>query len=307
MDNTKKVNIKRKKRSKIKYNRIILLLLFLGIIAFCIYKICNVKIKNIFISGNSYLTDQQVIDLSGLSDYPTIVSLNTKKIENKINENIFIKKVRVKYKNFRQEIYIEIEENIPVLYYLYDEKTLLSSYDEIDYKSDLPVLINQTPDRLLNKLVDELYKLDDDIVGRISEIKYSPTKVDEELFLLTMNDGYYVYINFNSFHKLDNYVEIIKSFDNKKGIIHLDSGDYLDIYDENKDKDKDKNKTSNKNQISNSNNNVSSNITSNSNNNSSNTNTSNSNTNTNNEDEDLEELEEIENTKYSNTNKSNQN
>ena len=284
-----------------------MLLLFLGIIAFCIYKICNVKIKNIFISGNSYLTDQQVIDLSGLSDYPTIVSLNTKKIENKINENIFIKKVRVKYKNFRQEIYIEIEENIPVLYYLYDEKTLLSSYDEIDYKSDLPVLINQTPDRLLNKLVDELYKLDDDIVGRISEIKYSPTKVDEELFLLTMNDGYYVYINFNSFHKLDNYVEIIKSFDNKKGIIHLDSGDYLDIYDENKDKDKDKNKTSNKNQISNSNNNVSSNITSNSNNNSSNTNTSNSNTNTNNEDEDLEELEEIENTKYSNTNKSNQN
>lgn len=283
---------KKKKRGKIRYKSIFLLFVFLGIVTYSIYKICNIKVKNIFVSGNSYLTDQQIIDYSRLDDYPKIVSLNTKEIKNNIKENIYIKDVKIKYNKFRQEINIEVQENIPVIYYLYEDKTILSDYSEINDKFNLPMLINQTPDELLHKLVDKLYTLDKDVFGRISEIKYSPVKVDEELFLLTMNDGYYVYINFNSFSKLDNYIEIIKSFDNKKGIIHLDSGDYLDIYDESKKDEKKEEIPSTSNKQSNNN-----------------LNNNNQNTNQQNNDEnDIDEdLEKVEKEKDSNTNKSNQN
>lgn len=237
MDNTKK---KKKRKSKIKYKSIILLFVFLGIITLIMYEICNINLKNIYIKGNKYLKDQEIIDSSGLSDYPKVVNLRTKEIKNKLKENIYIKDVKVKYKNLRQEITIEVEENIPILYYKYDEKTMLSDGSEIDKQYDLPVLINQTPDEILKKLLKKLESLDTDVYNKISEIRYSPNKVDSELFRLTMDDGYYVYINFSSFSKLDNYIEIIKSFDNKKGILHLDSGNYLDVYTEKKEDNKNK-------------------------------------------------------------------
>ena len=71
-------------------------------------------------------------------------------------------------------------------------------------------------------------KVDSDIVKQISEIKYNPNDVDEELFLLTMTDGNYVYITLNSFNQINQYLDIVKNFSNKKGILHLDSGNYFE-------------------------------------------------------------------------------
>jgi len=247
MDNTKS---KKKKNNKIRYKSIVLLLVFLGIITLIMYEVCNIRLKNIYITGNKYLSDQEIIDSSRLGDYPKVVNLRTKEIKNNLKENIYIKDVKIKYKNFRQEINIEVEENIPALYYKYEEKTVLTDGSMIDKQYDLPILINQTPEELLNKLVKKLENLNKDVYLKISEIKYSPNKVDSELFRLTMNDGYYVFINFNSFNKLNNYIEIVKSFNNKKGILHLDSGNYLEVYKETKTDNKivesNTNNTSNK-------------------------------------------------------------
>ena len=44
-----------------------------------------------------------------------------------------------------------------------------------------------------------------------------------------MNDGNYVYINLYKFLNLNKYIEIVKNFGNKKGIIYLDSGNYFEI------------------------------------------------------------------------------
>ena len=71
--------------------------------------------------------------------------------------------------------------------------------------------------------------VDYDIVKRISEIKYDPNEVDEGRFFLTMNDGNRVYLTLNKFTKIDNYLDIIKEFDNKKGILYLDSGEYFEV------------------------------------------------------------------------------
>lgn len=222
---------KKKRKKKIKYKNLIIIGIILFLIIFIIISISNIKLKNIYVKGNSFLTDQQIIDIAGLKEYPKITKLKKKKIIKRLKENKYIKDVKIKFNNFKQEINIEIIENKPVIFYQYDESYLLSDGSSVsDINYSLPVLINQTPDLILKKLLKKLESLDENVLYRISEIRYYPSKVDEELFYLTMNDGNYIYINFNSFEKLNNYIDIIKGFDNKKGILHLDSGDYLDVF-----------------------------------------------------------------------------
>ena len=66
----------------------------------------------------------------------------------------------------------------------------------------------------------------------MSEIEYSPNDVDEERFFILMNDGNYVYLTLNKFLSINKYTDMIKSFENKKGILYLDSGEYFDMFDE---------------------------------------------------------------------------
>ena len=44
-----------------------------------------------------------------------------------------------------------------------------------------------------------------------------------------MNDGNYVYLTLNKFNKINNYLEIVRTFNNVKGILYLDSGEYFEI------------------------------------------------------------------------------
>ena len=45
-----------------------------------------------------------------------------------------------------------------------------------------------------------------------------------------MNDGNYIYINFYTFYKLDDYVDITRRFDNKTGIFHFEAGNFLETF-----------------------------------------------------------------------------
>lgn len=218
------------KKRKVKYKNIIIFIFIvaLGILSF--FGIMNLKIKNIYISGNTILSDQQIIDLAGLHNYPSISATSSKDMKKKLESNVYVASVKIKYRYILREIDIDINENSPLIYYEYEDAYLLANGEKVEEHYNLPILINQTPDDILTKLLTNLNTLDKNVLNRISEIRYYPSNVDDELFYLTMNDGNYVYINFNSFSKLNNYVEIIQKFNNKKGIVHLDSGDYLEIY-----------------------------------------------------------------------------
>ena len=71
--------------------------------------------------------------------------------------------------------------------------------------------------------------VDLDVLERISEIKYDPNDVDSERFLLFMNDGNYVYLTLDRFNNVNSYIDIIKKFGSKKGILYLDSGEYFKV------------------------------------------------------------------------------
>ena len=104
----------KKKRVKRKLNvkRVIVFLLSVLILSFFIYKLVNVNISNIYIKGNNYLTDQYIIDISGLSNYPNSLSNISFNIEKKLKKDSFILDAKVKKRGLLNKVYIEIIEII---------------------------------------------------------------------------------------------------------------------------------------------------------------------------------------------------
>ena len=221
----------KKKRVKRKLNvkRVIVFLFSVLILSFFIYKLVNVNISNIYIKGNNYLTDQYIIDISGLSNYPNSVSNISFNIEKKLKKDSFILDAKVKKRGLLNKVYIEIIENYPLYYYASLDKTVLYNGDMIDGNISNITLINKIPDTIYDKFISKFRDLEYSVLDRISEVRYNPNEVDSERFLILMNDENYVYVTLNRFLNLNKYVDIIKTFSGKKGVLHLDSGEYFEI------------------------------------------------------------------------------
>ncbi len=217
-----------KKKRKILYGRIFLALVILFVIIYMFIMLIPQKIQTIHISGNEFLTDQEVLELAELEDYPSTFAHYSYKIEKDLESSNLITKATVK-KKWLYEVSIHIEENRPLFYDSTKKKTVLESGETTNRSFDVPVLINYTPDKIYKKLITKMHDLDTDIIRRISEMQYDPNDVDPNRFLFTMNDGNYVYLTANQLNNLNSYVTIISKFEGKKGILYLDSGEYFQV------------------------------------------------------------------------------
>lgn len=224
----KKKQIRKKKKFRIKFGIIIIFILFLSLISLGIHYVSEIKITNIFIKGNNYLADQQIIEQAKIQDYPSTFKNSSSKLEKNIEKNLYVKNAEVSKKWFTQ-IYIEIEENRPLFYNQLTTKTVLLDQQTTTDKFNVPILINNIPDSIYNQFIKKMVQLDIDILNKISEIKYDPDEVDDERFLFSMTDSNYVYLTLNKIEKINNYNDIVKQFDNKKGILYLNSGGYFEI------------------------------------------------------------------------------
>ena len=218
---------KGERKKKLNIKRIVLVFIIIFIIPFSIYKIYKTNIKNIFISGNIYLKDQEIIDIAKLENYPNSLKNSSTSIKNRLENNKYIYKANVHKENFFKTVYIEIQENYPLFYYQVENKTVLYNGKYDDNMTTSVIVINKIPDTIYDKFQEKMKDIDIDILNRISQIEYIPNTVDEERFLLFMNDGNYVYLTLRKFDNINKYIDMIKSFDGKKGILHLDSGEYF--------------------------------------------------------------------------------
>lgn len=218
------------KKRKIRYDRIIIFLIILIIIFSFFSYFFNLKITNIYILNNNILSDQEIIEFAELSDYPSTFQNLSFQIENRIKNNIYVKDVNVTKKWFTQ-VYIDITENRPLFYYEYNKKTILSDKRETTDLHSVPTVINYITDSYYDKFIEEMNKLDESILSRISEIKFYPNEVDDNRFLLTMSDGNYVYVNISTFNKLNKYITILESLPKENGILYLDYGNNFEIID----------------------------------------------------------------------------
>ena len=220
----------KRKKKKLNIKRVILVFILLFVVPFIFYKILNVKISNIFVSGNTYLTDQEIIDIAKIGNYPNSINNNSNTIKKRLEKNKYIYSVEVYKKDLFKEVYIKVKENYSLFYYQVEKKTVLYN-GKYDDKICSVIVINKIPDTIYDDFIEKMRDINIDILNRISQIKYDPNEVDDERFLLFMNDGNYVYLTLRKFKNINKYVDMLKSFNNKKGILHLDSGEYFKEFD----------------------------------------------------------------------------
>ncbi len=224
-----KIKVKVKKR-KLKIKNIIIFAIILVLLILGFIWIKNLPIKNVYVIGNDILSDKEILSISSLDTYPKYLLTSSKKIKNILEKNDYIKQVKVKKRNF-SKIYLEITEYKPLC--LYNDKLILTSgkqLDNIHYLTDIPTLINY-PTLVYDKFISKFSEVDYDVLAQISEIQYDPNEVDDSRFLLYMKDGNYVYITLSKITKLNSYNSIYQEMEGHKGIIYLDSGDYIELKD----------------------------------------------------------------------------
>lgn len=218
----------KKKKRRLKVKNVFVFFLIVTAILFVLATLTDVKINNIVVKGNILYSDWDIITKAGLDDYPSSLKTLSSSIQNNLKKDPYIKSVKVERPSLTKVV-IEVKEDLPLFYYLPAKKTILMDKKETDDNFPVPTVINYVPDKIYSKFLKAISDTDYSIVKRISEIKYDPNDVDEERFFLTMNDGNYVYLTLEKFDKIDNYLEIIKEFNNKKGTLYLDSGEYFEV------------------------------------------------------------------------------
>ena len=213
-----KTKIVKKKRFNVARTLVFVLFIYI-IVCFLIY-LYKEPVKHFYITGNSIVSDVEIIRSLGLENYPSYVSINPSKLEKKLKDNKFIKSVDISYGlNFK--INIKVEENIPILVLRSTNEVVLSNGVKIDNSREfigLPILLNSTPNEVLNILVDELSYIDPGIRYMINDIEYAPSydstgrSIDDKRFLLSMNDKNMVYITAKKTEVLNEYLNIISNY-----------------------------------------------------------------------------------------------
>lgn len=217
------------KRKKIKVFSVLLLVVILVCIYFLGKMVFSFKIQNIFITGTNYLSDKYIMSEAGIEDYPSYFKTFSFSLEKKLSNNAFINSVDVK-KSFLGVVNIDITESKVLFFREYDKKYVLDNGSEVDslvYDYSPIRVINFIPDTIYERFVREFSSLNDEIIEKISEIKYDPSEYDNNRFLLYMCDGNYIYVNLAKFSSMNYYNEIYPTLDEKKGILYLDSGNHF--------------------------------------------------------------------------------
>ena len=213
---------------KIRYKRLVLFLLIVFVLVLILLKFLTLRITNIYVDGNVYFSDQEIIEMAKLSNYPSSFFTFSNRVKSNISKNQLIESAKVSKKSFTK-IYINVVENRPLFYDQVNNKTVLKDGSTVDKKYNIPSLSNTVSNDVYNEFLSQFSMINYDVFNNISEIEYTPNSVDSKLFLFTMNDGNYIYVNLDRFESVNKYFDMIVNFNNHKGILYLDSGEYFKI------------------------------------------------------------------------------
>lgn len=224
----------RKKNKKLRI--LILILSFFIIVGLSIFLLCSyvfdIKAKAIIIHGNTVLKDNEVLEIANIENYPNFFLSNDRGIKKKLKENPFINDVKIR-RNPLLQLHIYIKEAKPL--FIREDTNMIvfdvrnEAKNDIGKDLDVPSLINYVPNTKYDLLIKKLKQVDYGLLKKISQIKYEPTKYDEDRFILYMNDSNRVYINLPKFKNFNNYNKMVTKLEGKTGKLYLDSGNYFEI------------------------------------------------------------------------------
>lgn len=217
---------KKVRKRKLRIGRVFLLLIVVTIIGYLCFKFVDIPIRSITVSGNNILSDQEIIELANLEDYPSFLSTISFMVSKKLENNFYIQKAKVK-KGFLS-MCIDVSET-KVLYINRNDNTKYSINGTIKDKRSVnaPYLINEIPKQDVKDFKKAMNKLNVNILSKMSEIKHDPNDIDADRYYVYMDDGNEVYLTLNKFEKLNNYDTILESIGKQNGVLYLDYGDYF--------------------------------------------------------------------------------
>lgn len=219
-----------KKKIRIRILPIVIIIFILTLLSGSVYLLSLIPIKNIYISGNNYLKDQEIIELAKIENYPSFLKTRTKDMKKNIKKSPYVKSVTIK-KKILGIVEIQIEEYNILFRKEENNKIVLEDKEELidDEKFQVPILLNYIPDTKYDSFIKGMNQVTPSIKNQISEIRYYPNTQDEDRFLLYMNDGNYVYLTLTKFKQINYYEDVLEKLDGKKGILYLDSGNHFKI------------------------------------------------------------------------------
>lgn len=222
--------MKRKKKRVLKVKNIVILLGILMVIGGGIYYLLTMPIHNIYIQGNLVVSDDEILSLSALDQYPSFLLTTSASVRKKLKNNLYIEDVLVK-KKFGNVMELVIREYPVICVYL--DQILLGNGNLVSnqyHLMDVPILSGSIDDeKVMKEFAKKFGLVDVNILRQISEIVYAPASVDKERFLLYMNDGNLVYITLTKISKLNKYNQIKDKLNGANGVLYLDSGDYVEL------------------------------------------------------------------------------
>lgn len=230
---------KSKKKRKFKLGGLFLIVLIMYLLFSFGYFLYKLPIKHVEIVNNYYLTDDYIIDLLKIKN-SNFLTFSTYSARKKLNKEDLVVNSSIK-KTLNGGLKIDVNEE-KILFYNWNNKKIVLANDEVKYDEKylgVPSLINYVPDKIYHKLVKKFNLLDRNILSMISEIEYSPDRIndvviDENRFLIRMNDGIKIYVNIYNIKKLNNYLEIydaiLKNNTEKTGCLYLDSNSKNYVY-----------------------------------------------------------------------------
>lgn len=235
--------LRNKKRKKANRRLLSTILVFFALLLCVLYFQTSIGSEiNLEIKGNHLYSDKEIQKLADLNHDDSFLTINSKKVEQKLESRNTIKSAEI-HKKFPNKVEITITEFQTVGQALFDGKRyfLLESGMLIEEKNSLgnrtvPELNKWSQGDELQELAVELAKLPDSIFNSISEIEYTPSKGDPLQVTVFTNEGFEVKTTIRKFsNKMSNYPLILKSIPkNQKGIIHLEVGAYFSPYDSKK-------------------------------------------------------------------------
>lgn len=220
------------KKKKLKILPFLTFIIVIAIIVFSCLLVLNSKVRNIIITGNEILSDDDIISLAGLTNYPSFYKTLDITMAKKIKQNKIINKVTIT-REFYHTIVIKVKENQILYKQESTGKFTLDNYAKVTIDKETPYLvprlINDIPNNKI-KIFNKYFKrINLSVREKISEIRYEPNPYDKDRFLLYMDDGNSVYLTITKFERLNYYNDVLSQLEGKKGILYLDSGNHFQV------------------------------------------------------------------------------
>ncbi len=208
---------------------VILMVLFvLAVLGMIYYYSPLSRITYINISGNDKISESEILKLIEVREGDLRVKATKAILRDKLDNNPFIASFESNI-DLQGRLNLVIHEKEPIAYVMEDNPLVLFSdkttlkLTSAQYKwiMNIPLLkdFNETE---YETMTDVLLRVDKSIRSNIAEVVKSPVSYNTEMIYFAMDDGNYMFMDWDLSKNLNYYYDILKQHNNKKSCIYID-------------------------------------------------------------------------------------